>query len=95
MVRSAVFVIAGALTFAPAHAQNDELSEGIDLLDEGMRLLFRGLMNEMEPAMRDLQEGLSDLSGYHPPEFLPNGDIIIRRKTPLEPELGDNGDVEL
>jgi len=33
---------------------------------------------------------IGDIDAYHPPEMLPNGDIILRRKTPLErgPELG-------
>jgi len=80
---------------APAAAQNENLSDGIDLLDEGMRLLFRGLMSEMEPAMRDLEEAIKDLSAYHPPEILPNGDIIIRRKQPLDPEISEDGAVDL
>ena len=63
-------------------------------------MFFRGLMDEMEPALRDLQEGmepalrdlmekLDDLDAYHLPEVLPNGDIIIRRKTPLDPAPDD------
>ncbi len=82
-----------------------EMQEGIDLLEEGAKLFFRGLMNEMEPALRDLQEGmepalrdlmdkLDDLDAYHLPEVLPNGDIIIRRKTPLQPET-EEGEVEI
>ena len=27
---------------------------------------------------------IDDIRNYHPPEVLPNGDIIIRRKTPAE-----------
>jgi hypothetical protein len=38
---------------------------------------------------------IGDLRNYHPPEKLPNGDIIIRRKTPAE-ILTDRGeDIEL
>ena len=94
MKRIAPLMIAAVLA-GPVQAQNDELSEGIDLLDEGARLLLRGLMNEMSPALKDLEQALRDLSAYHPPEVLPNGDIIIRRKTPLEPEIGEDGEVEL
>lgn len=83
------------LAVSPVQAQNDDMSDGIDLLDEGMRLFFRGLMNEMDPVMRELEDALSDLSAYHPPEFLPNGDIIIRRKEPLEPKVGENGEIDL
>ena len=88
------------LPLSPAAAQSAEegdMQDGIDLLEEGAKLFLRGLMDEMEPALRQLQEGmepalrdlmekLDDLDAYHLPEVLPNGDIIIRRKTPLEPE---------
>ena len=86
------------------------MGEGLSLMEEGAKLLFRGLMTEMGPAMKDLQglakemapalaelkEMIGDFSDYHAPEVLPNGDIIIRRKTPLkvEPPL-EEGEVEL
>ncbi len=101
-------VLAFALTFAavPAAAQDEkspdaksDFREGFNLLEEGTKLLLRGLMNEMEPALRELQGALQELDAYHPPEVLPNGDIIIRRKTPLapgsDPEVGPDGEVEL
>ncbi|MEP2533459.1 hypothetical protein [Shimia sp.] len=48
---------------------------------------------EMGPAFRDLMSEVEDWSAYHPPETLPNGDIILRRKTPDEeatvPESGE------
>ncbi len=114
-------VLATALTAAllaqPALA-NDQGAEqpkteeeGFSLMEEGARLFFRGIMQEMEPALEDLQDlteemepalrqfaqemgpALRDLMGkvdditmYHPPELLPNGDIILRRKQPLPPE---------
>ncbi len=73
------------------------MSEGMGLLEQGAKLLLRGLMDEMTPAMEELEEALRDLSAYEPPEFLPNGDIIIRRKEPLpaEPDVGEDGEVEL
>lgn len=112
-----------ALTAAlalPVAAQQTE-DDGFSLMEEGARLLFRGLIQEMEPALKEL-EGLSgdmelalrgfaqnmgpglsqlleqveDFSKYHPPEILPNGDIIIRRKS--EDELSEDapqGDIEL
>lgn len=101
-------------------APKDEMSEGINLLEEGARLLFRGLMSEMEPhlnemgrtlsemepVLRTLAEMIGDIQNYHPPEKQPNGDIIMRRKVPLdpladpplapaEPEVGPEGEVEL
>lgn len=84
--------------------------EGFSLMEEGAKLFFKGIMQEMEPALEDLQDlseemepalrqfaqemgpALRDLMGkvdditmYHPPELLPNGDIILRRKNPLPP----------
>ena len=44
------------------------------------------LMAEMEPALRDLAGLIGDIRNYHPPERLPNGDIILRRKVPLDPD---------
>lgn len=82
------------------------MSEGIDLLGEGMRLFFKGLGDKMEPAMRDLAEAMEpamrelmrlidDIDAYEMPEKLPNGDIIIRRKTPPVPPPGDGGEVDI
>lgn len=89
----------------PAAAQDageggaTDMQEGFSLLEEGTRLLLRGLMSQMEPALRELQGRLQELDSYHPPEVLPNGDILIRRKTPLEigpdAEMGEGGEVEL
>ncbi len=110
----------------PLQAQESE-GEGFDLMREGARMLFRGLVEEMGPAIDDLQ-GLSeelqprirefaqemgpalrdlmteveDWSVYHPPEMQPNGDILLRRKTPeemdtpeAETESAPNAEVEL
>jgi hypothetical protein len=77
-----------------------DMDEGFSLLEEGTRLLLRGLMAEMEPALRELQGALQNLDAYHPPEVLPNGDILIRRKEPLPgapaaPGTPDEGEVDL
>ena len=91
-----VSVLAVALLFTtPVFANEDgEMSEGIDLLGQGMQLLFKGLLDEMEPALRDLGGAIEGLNSYHPPEVLPNGDIIIRRKTPIAAVPGE-GEVDL
>ncbi len=52
------------------------------------------------PALRELQGALQNLDAYHPPEVLPNGDILIRRKEPLPgapaaPGTPDEGEVDL
>ncbi len=46
--------------------------------------MFRDFAQEMGPALADIIREVKDWSVYHPPEMLPNGDIIIRRKTPDE-----------
>lgn len=86
-------------------------AEGRSLIEEGARLLFEGLRREMglaleglrdraeemEPALRDLMEKIGDLSAYHPPEVLPNGDILLRRKTPEERQAdpAPEGEIEI
>ncbi len=97
-------LLALVLAALPAGAQDsrepeeDELSEGMQMLQDGTRLLLRGLMEEIGPALEELEGRIDDLNAYLPPEVLPNGDIIIRRKVPLQPEHLDDdpeGEVEL
>ncbi|SPH18506.1 hypothetical protein DEA8626_02045 [Defluviimonas aquaemixtae] len=57
-----------------------------------LRRDFGDAMNEMGPALRDLAAMIGDLRNYHAPEKLPNGDIILRRKTPLEDRLPAPGE---
>ncbi|PWJ22501.1 hypothetical protein [Jannaschia seohaensis] len=83
----------------PAAAQE---GEGRSAMEQGLRLFMDGLMQEMEPTFRDLEDLARDagpllerwsdkLSGidltlYHAPEVLENGDILIRRKREEEVE---------
>jgi len=53
---------------------------------------LRAMMDEFGPAMRELGAKIGDLSAYHAPVVLPNGDILIRRKVPLVPQ---NGEIDL
>jgi len=55
-------------------------------LAEEMGPDLKRFVEEMGPAFGDLMGRIGDINAYHPPEMLPNGDIILRRKTPLEPE---------
>ena len=66
--------------------------EGLEDLAEGMRKLLEGFTDDVAPLMEDLADQLKGLNAYHPPEVLPNGDIIIRRKSPEE--LAPEGDAE-
>lgn len=61
--------------------------------------MLRGFMTEVEPQMRELERGfealepelqgflerMRDMTRYHPPEVLPNGDILIRRRQADDP----------
>jgi hypothetical protein len=93
--------VVAALMAAPVGATDDtrqELREGMDLMGEAMRLMLRGLQGEIEPALRELEDALRDMHAYHPPEILPNGDIIIRRKVPkpVDPNApGEDGEIDL
>ena len=99
-----------ALTPATAgNDDKGEMGEGLNLMEEGAKILLRGLMTEMGPAFKDLrglaeemapalaqlQGMIGDFTHYHAPEVLPNGDIIIRRKTPLEVDPLEEGEIEL
>lgn len=108
-------LIAALFAAAPLHAQEDtpaedmpaeDMGEGLSLMEQGARMILRGLMSEMdpllqemEPAFRDLARMIGDITAYHAPEVLPNGDIILRRKTPRDPQTEDapepGGEIEL
>ncbi|MCV6592902.1 MAG: hypothetical protein OIF48_08130 [Silicimonas sp.] len=77
---------------APALAEEEA---GRDLMSEALRLFMRGLIQEMDPAIEGLEGLLDEFPGYHPPEVMPNGDIIIRKRQPGEPQVGEGGEVEL
>ena len=75
-----------------------DVDAGVSLLQQGAKLLLKGLMSNMEPAMQDMQRAITemqpalndllammgDVTQYHAPEMLENGDIILRHKTPAE-----------
>ena len=82
---------------APATADDgtNDMEEGLGLLGEGMQLLLRGLADELEPALRNFSDQMEGLNRYHPPEVLPNGDIIIRRKQPGEEVVPEGDEIEI
>jgi len=53
---------------------------------------FGDTMDEMGPALQQLAEMIGDFRNYHAPEMPPNGDIIIRRKSPEELALPAPGE---
>jgi len=59
---------------------------------------LRQFIEDMGPALGNLMEKIDDFTVYHPPELLPNGDIIIRRKSPVErdgDETDEGAEIEL
>jgi len=47
---------------------------------DDMGPMFEMMATEMGPALMDLMRQVDSLRHYAPPEILPNGDIIIRRR---------------
>ncbi len=75
------------------------LGEGGKLIMDGLLQELTPLLEDTEaigesvaPLLNQFRDQLStmidDLNLYHPPEILPNGDIILRRKQPLDPSSG-------
>lgn len=97
---TAATLLAAALSVAPLAAEEpapptgEGMSDGMALMQEGAQLLLRGLMGELAPLMQDLQGMIDDMALYHAPEVLPNGDILIRRRSPQRdqpPEAAPEG----
>ncbi len=64
-------------------------------LSDEMQPALRGLVENMGPALADLMDQVEDWSAYHPPEILPNGDIIMRRKAPSEMTAPKDGEIDI
>lgn len=90
------FAFAAALTVTPlpALAEDSDVDRGLSLLEEGAALMLEGLLAEIEPRLLQLEEAIDGLNAYHPPEVLPNGDIIIRRRHPTRADE-PGGEIDL
>lgn len=53
-----------------------ELQDFADDIAPAMKML----RDEMGPALADVMARIDDIKNYGPPDILPNGDIIIRRR---------------
>ncbi|MEL6208282.1 MAG: hypothetical protein AAFR47_23730, partial [Pseudomonadota bacterium] len=90
----------------------DLLGEGMNLFLRGLmeeiqpeieRLTpeLRRFATEMGPMIESLSSLVDEIDLYHLPERLPNGDIIIRRKSPEEqerdadPEVAPEGGIDI
>ena len=76
-----------------------ELDPAISEFEEQAREfvpIFREMTQEMGPAFVELFEQIDGIANYEPPVFLPNGDIIMRRKEDApEFEVPDEAEIEL
>ncbi len=85
------------LCAAPLAAQDKEaLSErkefDFEKFADAAREALDQLTEQILPLLEELGEKVGELSEYHAPEVLPNGDIIIRRKTPEELAPDEEGE---
>jgi hypothetical protein len=58
--------------------------DGFSALMEEIGPGLQGFLEEMGPKLGAVFSKVEDWSTYHAPEMLPNGDIIMRKKTPEE-----------
>lgn len=83
---------AGSGENAPEGAVPEEAAPLFDFFER----LLQDFMSDLTPQLRELERGFAEIepeldtlldrlrgmAQYHPPEMLPNGDIIIRRRAP-------------
>lgn len=75
--------IFGVLIGWSSPAQSDGFELQIpDGLTEGLEGLMEDMIRDLGPALEKAIGAIEELDAYHPPEILPNGDIILRRKVP-------------
>jgi hypothetical protein len=100
MTRIPALALIATLSATPLAAQegSPQAEEGWSLLREGAGLLFDSFRSEIEPGLQEMADALAgaepmlrelmgmmgEVGNYHAPEIQPNGDILIRRKTPAE-----------
>ena len=73
---------------------SQEMQPALRELRDNVEPAMRGLAQQLQPMMHDLLDKIDDLDAYHLPEKLPNGDIIIRRKSDSE-ILQNEGEIEI
>lgn len=80
----------------PPGSENDQPAELPEALGDLFERMLRGFAEETAPHLRNLErqlqqiepeierfwDSLRGMAQYHPPEILPNGDILIRRRQP-------------
>lgn len=99
---AAIFSALLLATPATAGSGQGQMSKGMQQFLDGMMKEIMPLMDGMKesmndalPRLRQLLGMIGDFQNYEAPEMLPNGDIIIRRKTPLKPAPPAEGQTDL
>ncbi|MBE9477215.1 MAG: hypothetical protein IME92_08700 [Proteobacteria bacterium] len=98
MKRYLYIALIPAMMTSPAQADPkdwEELRKGLEELSEGTQDFFESWVDELGPLLNSLRDKIDDLGQYEPPEVLPNGDIIIRRKPKPDPSAQQKAPVEI
>lgn len=87
-----ILVVSLLLLATPAPAQEAEPPTVFDQLENLLQNFLQHLapqmeqlgegLQAMEPELRSFLDRMQGMVQYHPPEILPNGDILIRRRAP-------------
>jgi len=83
---------------APAHADPKDwegFRKDLEQFSEDSRKFLQSWVNDLGPLLDALKDKIDDISNYDPPEVLPNGDIIIRRKPVKKPKNPPKPPVEI
>ena len=92
---ASAFCIALCLAVTPAVAQEEssDLEEGFSLFEEGAKLIMRGMMEEMKPALNQLQDDLGLALTEMEPALRELARMIGDVKNYHAPEMLPNGDI--
>jgi hypothetical protein len=98
MKRFVYIALIPVMMAAPAQSDPkdwEELRKGLEELSEGTQEFFESWVEELGPLLNSLRDKIDDLGEYEPPEVLPNGDIIIRRKPKPKPPAEQKAPIEI
>lgn len=95
MRRIAPAIVALTLVVVPAAAEDQPPSaeEGLSLLEEGARIILRSLMDEMEPRLKEMHEGLGAAMEEMGPALRKLAGMIDDIRNYEMPEMLPNGDI--
>ncbi len=93
-----VLVLAPSTQAQAEDGEWPELRRFLEQFAEESQDFLEGWADDIAPLLEGLRGKVDDLSRFEPPEILPNGDIIIRRKPDLPPdtpEMTPEGTIDL